>query len=427
VFRRLTALASSALITGVLAGCGTTDSWVQAHASDGWPAEYGNAANSSYSPVAGANALRLEWQRSAKGDLGAQVALGSGSYLAINAQSAGGCSLMVWETDNKGRQRWCTRLWQGGGISSPLFDGFDNLYVGQPGAMLSFPPTQWIRWRQPVIGMPTTPRILTPGQVLVVTHLGQTLVFDAQKGTANGSLDLVDGVDPTDASRGLADCQPARRGCPVAAAPAFSAATGIVVVSVWQPNAAAPGLVGLRYRAGQTPLLTREWTSDAVGDGPISSPVLSADGSTVYVNGRDQRLWALNTKDGKTKWSVPLNYLAQTPPSVSPDGLIVAGGGPGAKLVAVRDKGDHGDAVWTRDDVMPLSTSSRAGTGVGYTVVKDGDSGQALIVFDPTDGHTVNSYPLPQATGWPVGVSIAHDGRVVAATSDGQVYGFAPS
>ena len=187
MFRRLIVLASTALITGVLAGCGTTDSWVEAHAADGWPAQYGDAANSSYSPVAGADALRLEWRRSVKGDLAAQVALGSSSYLAINAQSSGGCSLMVWETDNKARQRWCTRLWQGGGLSSPLFDGFDNLYVGQPGAMLSFPPTQWIRWRQPVIGMPTTARILTPGQLLVVTHLGQALVFDAQKGIVTGT------------------------------------------------------------------------------------------------------------------------------------------------------------------------------------------------------------------------------------------------
>ncbi|HEY6649998.1 MAG TPA: PQQ-binding-like beta-propeller repeat protein, partial [Mycobacterium sp.] len=202
--------------------------------------------------------------------------------------------------------------------------------------------------------------------------------------------------------------------------------TGIVVVSLWEPNAAAPILVGLRYRAGQPPSLTREWTSEAVGEGPISSPVLSADGSTVYVNGRDQHLWALNAADGKPKWSVPLDYLAQTPPSVSPDGLIVAGGGPDAKLIAVHDGGDKGDVKWTRDDVAPLSASSRAGNGVAYTVAKDGENGQALLVFNPADGRTVNSYPLPQATGWPVGVSVGHDGRVVTATSDGQVYGFAP-
>ena len=85
------------------------------------------------------------------------------------------------------------------------------------------------------------------------------------------------------------------------------------------------------------PELTREWTSDAVGGGPLASPVLSADGSTVYVNGRDQRLWALNTADGKAKWSVPLGYLPQTPPSVTPSGLIIAGGGPDTRLV-----GDQG-------------------------------------------------------------------------------------
>lgn len=428
MLRRIIALAATALVTGALAGCGNTDSWVDARAATGWAAQYGDAANSSYSPINGADALRLDWIRSVKGDLAAQVALGSGNYLAVNAQTGGGCSLMVWETNNRARQRWCTRLVQGGGVSSPLFDGFDNIYIGQPGAVLSFPPTQWIRWRQPVIGMPMTMRMLSPGNLLVVTHLGQVLVYDAHRGTVVGtSLDLVEGIDPTDSERGLGDCRPARPECPVAAAPAFSEAGDIVVLTLWEPGAERPVLVGLRYRPGQTPVLAREWTSEAVGGGPLGSPVLSADGSTVYVNGRDERLWALNSDDGTEKWSVPLNYLAQTPPSVTPDGLVIAGGGPGARLVAVRDTGEQGEEVWVRDDVAPLSTSSVA--GVGYTVVRDGDEGaeMALAVFDLGDGHTVNSYPLPGATGWPVGVSIGHDRRVVAATSDGRVFGFAPS
>ena len=424
-------MAAVAAVTLLLASCGNTDAWVDAHPATGWPAQYGDAANSSYADVAGANALRLDWTRSVKGDLAAQLALGSGRYLAANGQTAGGCSLMVWETDNKGRQRWCTRIWQGGGLAGPLFDGFDNLYVGQPGAFLSFPPTQWIRWRKPVIGLPMTPRILDPGQVLVVTHLGQVLVFDAHRGDVVGtSLDLVAGVDPTDSQRGLADCAQGRPRCPVAAAPAFSPASGIVVVTLWEPDAEAPELVGLRYRPGQSPLLSREWTSTDVGGGPLASPALSADGNTAYVTGRDQQLWAIDTANGKTKWSVPLDYQPQTPPSVSPDGLIVAGGGPDAKLVGIKDDGDRAEVVWTRDDVTPLSTSSRAGADVAYTVARDGSTdpaGQALLVFDPADGRTLNSYALPGATGFPVGVSVGHDGRVVAATSDGQVYGFAPA
>jgi len=441
VLRRIIALVATALIAGALAGCGNTDSSVEARAATSWAAQYADAANSSYSPVGGADALRLAWARSVKGDLAAQVALGSDNELAVNGQTVGGCSLMVWENNNYARQRWCTRVVQGGGIASPLFDDFDNLYVGQPGTVLSYPTTQWIQWRRPVIGMPMTIRILSPGSLLVVTHLGQLLVFDAHRGTVTGtSLDLVAGVDPTDSERGLGDCGLARPECPVAAAPAFSDATNVVVLTLWEPGADAPVLVGLRYRPGHTPLLTREWTSDAVGDGPLASPVLSADGSTVYVNGRDERLWALNSDDGTEKWSVPLNYLAQTPPSVTPEGLIVAGGGPGARLVAIRDTGEQGEEVWNRDDTSPLSTSSLA--GVGYTVVGEGNTagsetaddtdateataGMSLVIFDLDDGHTVNSYRLPGATGWPVGVSIGHDRRVVTATSDGRVYGFAP-
>lgn len=426
MFRRILVLIVSALLVGVSAGCGDTSSWVQAKAAAGWPAQYGDAANSSFVDADGADALKLEWSRSVKGDLGAAVALGGGGYLAANAQNPAGCSLLLWEADNMGRQRWCSRLVQGAGGSSPLFDGFDNLYIGQPGAILSFPLTQWVRWRQPVIGAPTTPRIMAPGQLLVVTHLGQVLVFDAHRGTVEGTaIDLVAGVDPTDSERGLADCPSSRPGCPVAAAPAFSAAGDIVVVNLWQPGADKPVLTGLRYRPGQTPLLAREWISDAVDKGPLASPVLSADGSTVYVNGRDERLWALHTADGAAKWSVPLDYLPQTPPTVAPDGSIIAGGGPGAKLTAIRDAGDHGEVTWTRDDVTPLTTSSRAGHR-GYTVAEAPARGQQLVVFDTADGRTLSSYPLPEATGWPVGVSLGHDRRVVAATSDGQVYGFAP-
>ncbi|RAU99711.1 pyrrolo-quinoline quinone [Mycobacterium colombiense] len=429
--RRCSSVALAAVLAVPLGACGNTDSWVDAAAAQGWPAQYADAANSSYTTVGGATKLSLQWTRSVKGSLAAGPALSARGYLVLNAQTSAGCSLMEWENNDNGRQRWCVRLAQGGGFGGPLLDGFDNAYVGQPGAMLSFPVTQWTRWRQPVIGMPTTPRFLGQGELLVTTHLGQVLVFDSHRGQVTGSpLDLVDGVDPTDAARGLADCVPARQGCPVAAAPAFSPANGMVVLGVWQPGAPAAGLVGLKYHPGQTPLLTREWTSDAVGAGVIASPVLSADGSTVYVNGRDQRLWALRTADAKVKWSAPLGFLAQTPPAVTPQGLIVAGGGPDTRLAAFRDAGDHADQAWRRDDVFPLSTSSLAG-GVGYAVVSgppaNGAPGMSLLVFDPGSGRTLNSSALPAATGYPVGVSVGTDRRVVTATSDGQVYGFAPA
>jgi hypothetical protein len=240
VRRRVLALSSTMLLTGSLAGCGNTDSWVEPIAARGWSAQYADAENSSYSPTEGATALSLSWNRSVKGDLGAAAALGGDGYLAVNGQTAGGCSLMVWENGNGGRQRWCTRMVLGGGFTSPLFDGFDNLYIGQPGLMMAYPPTQWVRWRTNVIGMPTTARFLAPDHLLVVTHLGQVLVFDSHRGEVVGTpLDLVEGVNPTDPFRGLTDCQQSLPGCPVASAPAYSAASGIAVLGLWQPGARA--------------------------------------------------------------------------------------------------------------------------------------------------------------------------------------------
>ena len=51
---------------------------------------------------------------------------------------------------------------------------------------------------------------------------------------------------------------------------------------------------------------------------------------------------------------------------------------------------------------------------------------QRRAAGNPADGRGINRYPLPEATGFPVGVSIGADRRVVTATSDGQVYSFAP-
>jgi len=426
VLRRVLGLASTALIAVGSTACSNTDSWVESTAAPGWSAQYADAANSSYTATEGASALTPQWTRSAKGELGAAAALGGGGYLAVNAQTAGGCSLMVWENNNAGRQRWCTRMVLGGGFTSALFDGFDNLYIGQPGLMISYPPTQWVRWRTNVIGMPTTARFLGGGQLLVVTHLGQVLVFDSHRGVVVGTpIDLVVGVDPTDATRGITDCQQSLPGCPVPSAPAFSATSGMVVLGVWQPGTATAVLTGLRYQPGRTPLLTREWTSEAVTAGVLSAPVLSEDGETVYVNGRDRTLWALHAKDGTPKWSAALDFQPQTPPTVAPGGLIIVGGGPDTRLVALRDTGERAEPAWRRDDIAPLTTSSQAGQ-VAYVVAAD-PAGQALVVFDTADGHTLNSYPLPEAGGFPVGVSVGVDRRVVAATSAGQVYSFNPS
>ena len=143
-------------------------------------------------------------------------------------------------------------------------------------------------------------------------------------------------------------------------APAYSTATGLAVLDLWLPGAKASMLTALRYQPDQPTLLTRGWTSDAVTTGVLGSPVLSEDGTTVYVNGRDRRLWAIDAADGKAKWSVPLDFQPQTPPSSAPatDHRRWRSGHPtGGDQGLRRPRRRRG----RRDDVTPLSTSSQAG------------------------------------------------------------------
>ena len=376
--RRLAALVAAALLA--VSGCGNTDSWVDAAPAAGWPAQYADAANSSYTATAGAESLKLTWSRSVKGSLFASVALGGTDthYLAANAQTAAGCSLMVWEYDNNGRQRWCTRLVLGGGFASPLFDKFDNLYVGQPGTMLSFPHDAVVALAASGDRDAADPPLRRP-QSAAGGHASRSGPGGRR---APRRDDRVGG-------RPGARCQPHRQPARAHRLPgrrtglprrgrarATPKSTGLIVTGIWQPGAPAATLTALRYRADGGPVLSPEWSTDAVTSGVIGSPVFSADGSTVYVNSRDGKLWALDSKDGKAEMVCATGlFTADTAVCKPTGGLLVSGGGPDAKLVAVRDNGERGDVIWRRDDVTPLCTASLAGDDIGYTVVRSGDNG----------------------------------------------------
>lgn len=170
-----------------------------------------------------------------------------------------------------------------------------------------------------------------------------------------------------------------------------------------------------------------EWTSDAVAGGPIGSPVFSADGQTVYVSGRDRRLWALNASDGKAKWSAALDFAIADPAIGRPGRADHRRRWPRHPPVAFRDAGDKPEELWRRDDVTLLTTSSQAGD-LAYTVVADGPdrcrcwcsalptaaaAGAAIHRSRPPGSRSVSRWA--STAGWR------------GATSAGQVYSFSPA
>ncbi len=78
ILRRWSSAVLAAMLTIGLGGCGNTDSWVDASPAQGWPAQYADASNSSYTTTTGATRLALTWTRSVKGSLAAGPALSAG-------------------------------------------------------------------------------------------------------------------------------------------------------------------------------------------------------------------------------------------------------------------------------------------------------------------------------------------------------------
>ena len=97
----------------------------------------------------------------------------------------------------------------------------------------------------------------------------------------------------------------------------------------------------------------------------------------------------------------------------------------GTYLTALRDNGDKAEIVWERKDLALRGTPAQTAGDIGYTVAAIG-AGLSLITFDTGTGNTVDSDPLPAATGTTTGTSIGPEGEVVVATRLGEIFAFTP-
>lgn len=420
--------AVSALVT---AGCGSDSPAPGIYSDGGWPAPYADARNSGTSPATGARSLSTAWSRPLGAPTATPASVSATGQIFLTTRSDHGCNLWSFQMDS-GRKRWCTRLGPGVAMSTPLVDRATNVYIGEDGAMNSFNEHGQLRWRTVVSGTPVSAQFTGDGNVLFVTHFGVVSVLDPQTGKVvvpsyqlipTPTADQAQNVPLPAAAQGLDQCFLGSPDCPVAHAPAIDLASGRIYLTAWRPGRAHAELVALRYGDGA---LTEEWSGDTIPDGSASSPVLSADGSTVYVNDGRTSLWALDAATGQPRWHHDIGYAAAGAPSVSADGLIIAAGGGDGHLVALRDGGDHAEVVWERTDLLHLGVPAQTSGDTGYTVVREGFDGLAVLTFDTATGETVDQDVLPGAQGFTVGTSVGPDGEILTPTLIGELFVLKP-
>ncbi|CCQ16984.1 Cell surface protein [Rhodococcus sp. AW25M09] len=425
--KKITAVVAAAVLA-TLSGCSTDTTAIEPLSPDSWPAVHANAHNSGSTAVSVDAPLTLDWTRPTGGTVTSPVSIGSTGQMFVTAATESGCNLFSFEIDSA-RKRWCNRAGPSVVTATPTVDSAINVYIGDDSGMSSYNDHGQLRWRTPAYGVPKSAQFLGDGSVLSVTQMGQVSVLDSQTGQLRVPiLDLVPApdflTDPnTDfrpADTGLAACSSGGSECPVPATPAVDIATETIYLTLWRPGSIAPQLVSLRYTRDGSPGLTERWSSDLLPAGVASSPVLSADGSTLYLADVDGRLTAFDTADGRQKWTEGTGIGLGSSPSIASDGTIIPAGGDGT-LIGLRDNGDSAERIWMRDDVQQAGTAAQSADGRGHTVVRDGD-GLALLTFDAATGETVDSQPLPDVVGSTVGTSIGPDGQVVTASYLGEIF-----
>lgn len=103
-----------------------------------------------------------------------------------------------------------------------------------------------------------------------------------------------------------------------------------------------------------------------------------------------------------------------------------AGGGRAA-VVAVADRGDHGEVTWRQEAWLNRGVSTQAAGGQAYVTVNRADQQNDLVVVDTATGDELDREALPGDTGFTVGTTLGPDGTVYVPTIRGQLFAFRPT
>lgn len=427
---RSSAAALTTISALLLAGCGGDSGTEDVFGAGGWPGMHSDARNSDTSPETGSRSLDFQWSRPLGGPTTTTASVAANGQIFLTARTDTGCNLFSFHSDT-GRKRWCTRVGAGSALSTPVVDRATNVYVGEDGAMLSFDERGQLRWQTPVTGTPLSAQFTGDGNLLFVTQLGQVNVLDPQTGrTVAAPYDLIPpasytqgaNIDPLPNDLGIGDCFTGGPLCPVATSPAIDLGNGRILVTFWRPGAPQADLVALRYDGGERPRITEEWSTSTLAGGSASGPVLTRDGKTVYAGDNAGHLWAVDAESGSVKWKYDLGYAAHGGPSVSDRGVVIPAGAEDGRLLALRDRGDHAEMLWERADVVQRGATAQTSGSTAHTVIRDGESGLALLTFDAATGETLDQDVLPGASGSTAGTSVGPDGEVLTPTLIGELF-----
>ncbi|MCZ4548759.1 PQQ-binding-like beta-propeller repeat protein [Gordonia rubripertincta] len=411
------------LLAVLISSCSDGVDDVRSIPSAGWSSFGGNAQNSNFVYPEVSDELTLSWSRPVGGPISAPLTISGRSSVGVTAGTDSGCNTFLFDP-RAGRKNFCKHLAGGVQLNAMLVDQYENIYLGEAGTFFGLTGSGDVRWRFGTVGVPLSAKFAAPGLVLMVSHLGQILLFDSQTGKlAAPGIGLRPDADPSQPLYGLGDCVSGGPRCPVQAPPAVDSDRERFYLNYWPEGAIASQVRGYEYAEQDGERGIRESWQTEIPGGVIGPPTLSADRRTVYVFNRLGSIYALDALTGTPKWDYFVDNYGFATMTITPDGLLIPTGVLDSPVRAFKDEGDKAVPVWQRTDLRSVSLSALTNYGTAWTVVrKPGEDELTLMELNAADGTTKRELAIPGSVGFTTGVAVSASGQVATATNLGEVY-----
>jgi outer membrane protein assembly factor BamB len=276
-------------------------------------------------------------------------------------------------------------------------------------------------WRTPIVGQPLSAQFSPRGRVLFVTHVGVVYLLDRRTGRpVIAPMELVPGAT-WEPAQGMWACARGTAACPSANTIAVDERTGRFFFTFWAPGAESAGIRAMEVDERGTTRIRTLWSNDDLPGGSGSSPDLSPDGSRLYVTDNVDSLHTIDARTGKEVWKLRIGVAPAGSLSSSPDGLLIPTGGP---LQAIRDTGSAGVVAWRDESLLSRGIATQARGHRAYATIAAAGGGNDLVVVDTRTGRELDREPMPGATRFSVGTTMALDGTVLVPTIAGDLFAF---
>ena len=356
------------------------------YAQTSWPAIHRDSRNSNYLPFTTVSTLKPQWHalEDEYSSVIAPVVTGpEGNIYFTTGKDASYGNLHAF--DRQGNELWRNYDLDIGAVcSSPLIDHDGDLYLADTDEFFSFHPDGSLKWKCSGIDGPFASTVFSlDGYVVGISRNGKVYVFDPRNGQfAARPMELPDQAPGEHykiaAPPGLWDGMMSSGGGGITTSEIFNCLMGFQfkitntpvvnpvngriyiignVKSTDRSSAVQGKFYGIDFTPGNgdTPGELRLAFQTRISAGSGASPVISPDGSHIYVLDGTGILHAF-TRDGENVWRLRIGVMPGSP-SIGPDGMIYCVNE--SILYAIKDSGRSGSKAWKMDftrvgtDVLP--------------------------------------------------------------------------